>query len=264
MVCSFATSFAGWFCAAISNTHLSQHLDLGAMLLLGAVLQTIAQVLRSWPTPPFALYAVTFWIASLGQAFQDTHANTFVASRAKTESTHRWLGFIHAMYMAGVFVAPFGSASIAAASSPSPWYFFYTAPLGLGVVNMALVVAAFWDTVAIRSSRAVSMEGTPGETSKGAMDMIRDALSRRSVWILSLFYFFYLGAVITAGGWVVEYLVTVRGGHVSQMGYVSAGFGGGSLLGRIVLPEPTHRFGEKKMVLLYCVLCLGFQLVFWL
>jgi len=45
----------------------------------------------------------------------------------------------------------------------------------------------------------------------------------------------------------MEYLVTVRGGQVSQMGYVSAGFGGGgSLLGRFVLPEPTHRFGEKR------------------
>ena len=61
----------------------------------------------------------------------------------------------------------------------------------------------------------------------------------------------------------MEYLVTVRGGQVSQMGYVSAGFGGGSLLGRFVLPEPTHRFGEKRMIFVYCGLCLGFQLIFW-
>jgi fucose permease len=102
------------------------------------------------------------------------------------------------------------------------------------------------------------------EVKKSASKLIKDALNRRSVWLLSLFFFFYLGVVVTAGGWVVEYLVDVRGGEISQMGYVPAGFSGGALLGRVLLPEPTHRLGEKKMVFLYCVLCLGFQLLFWL
>lgn len=36
------------------------------------------------------------------------------------------------------------------------------------------------------------------------------------------------------------------------------------LLGRLLLPEPTHRFGEKPMLLLYFVISIGLQLVFWL
>ena len=48
------------------------------------------------------------------------------------------------------------------------------------------------------------------------------------------------------------------------MGYVPAGFYGGSFIGRLVLAEPTYRFGERRMILLYGVLCLALELVFWL
>jgi fucose permease len=48
------------------------------------------------------------------------------------------------------------------------------------------------------------------------------------------------------------------------MGYVPSGFYGGLTLGRLLLAEPTHRFGELRMLLLYTVLTLAMQLVFWL
>lgn len=291
----YAATVAGWLLAAFTSTHLSQRLRLGSMLVLGAVLQTIAHALRSWPVPPFALYAVTFFLASLGQAYQDTYANTFVASLSSPErpssgprqgdgtgdgatkegnSVHRWLGFIHAMYMAGCLVAPFAAASIAATGSQDrgagkgQWWLFYSVPLGLGVVNSILVSVTFRDSLGFvggnkrGAPRLEGQQGAGGE--KSASRLIKDALKGRSVWLLSLFFFFYLGVVVTASGWVVEYLVDVRNGDIAQMGYVPAGFSGGSLLGRVLLPEPTHRWGEKKMVALYCVLCLGFQLLFWL
>lgn len=48
------------------------------------------------------------------------------------------------------------------------------------------------------------------------------------------------------------------------MGYVPSGFYGGVVLGRLLLAEPTHRFGEFRMLLLYTTLCFAMQLVFWL
>ncbi|KAH8912758.1 MFS general substrate transporter [Coniochaeta sp. PMI_546] len=267
----YAASLAGWIFAAVSNTHLSQRFDLGAMLALGAVLQTLAQALRSWPTPPFGLYIVTFCLTSVGQAFQDSHANTYVASRKGSTAVHRWLGFIHAMYMAGCLVGPFAGNGIASSTTDergeSRWYLFYTVPLALGVVNLVLVGVAFRDSMGFMGKTRETGdlgELREREDKKSARKLIRDALTERSVWLLSLFFFFYLGTVITAGGWVVEYLVEARGGALAQMGYVPAGFSGGCLLGRILLPEPTHRFGERRMITLYCVLCLAFQLVFWL
>ncbi|KAF3002813.1 hypothetical protein E8E14_005066 [Neopestalotiopsis sp. 37M] len=89
-------------------------------------------------------------------------------------------------------------------------------------------------------------------------------LRLKVVWLLSLFYFFELGAAMTASGWVVEFLTTSRGGDLAAVGYVPAGFSGGLFLGRILLAEPTFRWGEQRMLLVYSVLCAALQLVFWL
>jgi fucose permease len=247
---------------------LSQHLDLGALLVLGAALQIVAQALRAWTTP-FPLFVATFWLASVGQAFQDTHANSYVAGSSK--GAHRWLGFIHAMYMAGCLVAPFAASPIASAREPSVWYLFYTVPAGLGSINLLMCLLAFRSTFRIKSQTQSSPTDTAGlvehsseSQHKTAGQLMKKALKQTSLWYISVFFFFYLGMTLTASGWVVEYLVDVRDGDLERMSYVPAGFSGGCLLGRLLLPEPTHRYGERLMGTIYLAICLGVQLVFWL
>ncbi|RDK41034.1 MFS general substrate transporter [Aspergillus phoenicis ATCC 13157] len=229
-----------------------QYLDLGAMLALGAALQVLAHVLHAW-LPPFPLYAITFFLASLGQAFNDTHANTYVAV---VKAAHRWLGFIHAMYMAGCLVGPL-------------WNLFYIFPLGLELINLILVLIAFRDSMSVQHASEVLQNDDPQASSQDARSTravkeIKDALRVPAVWLTSLYFFFFLGAAITAGGWIVEYLVRVRHGDVHQMGYIPTGFYGGAFLGRLVLAEPTYRLGERRMIFIYAALCAGLELVFWL
>lgn len=240
------------------------------MLVLGALLQVLAQALRTWPTP-FGLYVATFWLTSVGQAYQDTHANSFVAGA--TKGAHRWLGFIHAMYMTGCLVAPFAAAPIAAASEPSVWYFFYAVPLAVGVGNLVMCVYAFRETVRFHKGREAQGESETGagsgenaaETRQAtAMELIKKTAKQSSLWYISVFFFFYLGMTLTASGWVVEYLVDARDGDLDRVSYVPAGFAGGCLLGRLLLAEPTHRYGERLMGTVYLVICLAVQLVFWL
>jgi fucose permease len=131
------------------------------------------------------------------------------------------------------------------------------------VINLALVSVAFRDRVRLVAKPSPT-DAAGMSRNQGAWDLVAQTLGARSVWLLSLFYFFYLGASITAGGWVVEYLVVVRNGDLARMGYVAVGFSGGGLLGRLLLAEPTHRWGERRMVFLYSVLCVGLQVLFWL
>lgn len=193
---SYAVTFSGWFIAAITNSHLCQYLDLGAMLALGAFLQILAHTLRCW-VPPFPLFAITFGIASVGQAYQDAHANNFVAS---VKAAHRWLGVIHATYSFGCLVGPFVSTAVASASTDSRWELFYTVPLGLGVLNLALCIFAFRDTFRIKFKQPADLENEEGSRNKGALVLMKETLRTPNVWLLSLFYFFYLGVVITANG----------------------------------------------------------------
>ena len=236
--------------------------------MLGAALQIIAQALRAWRTP-FPLFVVTFWLTSVGQAFQDTHANSFVAGSSK--GAHRWLGFIHAMYMAGCLVAPFAASPIASAKNPSVWYLFYTVPAGLGAINLVMCLLAFRSTFRLKGvSRSSATDANSSNTQrtetqhKTASQLIKLTLRQSSLWYISVFFFFYLGMTLTASGWVVEYLVDVRDGDLERVSYVPAGFSGGCLLGRLLLPEPTHKYGERLMGTIYLTICLGVQLVFWL
>lgn len=106
------------------------------------------------------------------------------------------------MYMAGCLTGPFVSTAVASADPQSRWPLFYTAPLGLGVINLALVLVAFRDRLLWKRSEQQS-EGRP-PASQSAWKEMQVTLQTPSVWLLSLFFFFFLGAVITAGG---EYLV---------------------------------------------------------
>lgn len=188
----YGATFAGWLIAALTNSAMTKHLDLGPILSLGAAIQIIAHTLRAWE-PPFPLYVVTFFLASLGQAYNDTHANTFVSS---LRSAHRYLGFIHAMYMAGCLVAPFVATGVASANTESKWYLFYLFPLGIGVANLVLVAASFRDCMAAPAALKQKRKEVP----KSALKEIKDTLSSTGVWLLSLFFFFFLGATITSGG----------------------------------------------------------------
>lgn len=62
----------------------------------------------------------------------------------------------------------------------------------------------------------------------------------------------------------MQYLVEVRHGKLSKMGYIPSGYYGGVTIGRLLLAEPTHRFGEARMLLVYTALSLVLQLIFWL
>jgi fucose permease len=245
---------------ALINTHLCRYFDLGLLLAVGAALQLIAQVLRSW-LPPFLLFAVTFFVQSLGMALQDTHSNNFVTG---IKTAHRWLGFIHAMYALGTLIGPTVATAIASADDPSRWYLFYTSLIAVGSVNMVLVVVAFRDSIALKRKNAGPRTEATDLQKPSALGEMKAVLRLPSVWLLALYFFFFLGAVITASGWVVEYLVTVRGGKLSEVGYVQTGFAGGTFLGRLLLAEPTKRLGERRMVFVYALLCLGLELLFWL
>ncbi|CAI6342540.1 unnamed protein product [Periconia digitata] len=254
----YASTFLGWVLVAATNSYLVRYLQLGSIMTVGSVLQIIAHVLRFW-TPPFGLYVFTFFLQAAGMSYNDTHANTYVAS---VKGAHRWLGFIHAMYALGCLVSPFIATAIA--GRYARWPMFYLFLVGIGVINTVAVVVAFRDSLST-IPRSQPTEGSQSASrSKNASREIVKILKSPSVWLLALFYFFMLGTAITAGGWVVEYLVSARNGKLPEVGYVSAGLWGGIFLGRVLLAEPTHQFGERRMSMLYCVLILGLQLVFWL
>ncbi|KFY19510.1 hypothetical protein V493_07929 [Pseudogymnoascus sp. VKM F-4281 (FW-2241)] len=256
----FASAFAGWAVAALVAGLSRAKFGTGGVLMLGALLQLLSHVLR---TPPFALFAVTFLLAAVGAAFQDAQANAFVAT---VKSAHRWLGVIHASYGAGCVVGPLVAAAISS-TRPEQWALFYGFAIGIAGLNMGLVTVAFWEDATFGKKSVDESEGESAEEVQGSIGKawaeMRETAAQKEVWLLSVFYFFYLGLHITLGGWLVEYLVTVRHGELAKVGYFSTVLYAGMTLGRLILVEHTHRFGERRMLLGYSALCFGLQIVSW-
>ena len=147
---------------------------------------------------------MTFFIAAVGAAFQDAQANAFVAT---VKSAHRWLGVIHASYGAGCVVGALVAAAISA-PRPGKWALFYGFGVGIAALNVVLVTVAFWGDAKFGKGGVVqgdgSGEGEEGVEVKGSLsrawEEMKETASQKEVWLLSLFYFFYLGLSITLGG----------------------------------------------------------------
>lgn len=201
-------------------------------------------------------------------AYQDSHANTFVSGIAN--APHRWLSFVHACYALGCFAGPLiatGFATSIKTTTVEGWRMVYFVFIVIGSLNMVGVATAFKDSLWSKLSSATTTTDNEPTQRRRIRVVIQEmsALFRsKSIWLLSLFYFFNLGALLTAGGWVVEFLTTVRGGSLAHIGYVPTGYYGGLLLGRLLLAEPTFRLGERRMLLAYSAVCIVLQLVFWL
>ncbi|KAH8898815.1 MFS general substrate transporter [Thozetella sp. PMI_491] len=244
----YLTNFCGSAVAAFTNVHLTARFGMGGVYTGSALVIMLAYALNAWK-PPFPLFACSYFFSGLGIAFMDAQANTYVAN---LDNAHRWLGILHSIYGVGGLISPL--AATALASHTPHWYYFYLVLLGTATLNTMLLAWNFRDGL---------FKPTEQVSSSDASRRLKDALTQRSVWVMSLFFFLYVGVEVTAGGWVVEFLISVRNGSPSQVGYVASGFWAGLALGRFVLADVTHKFGERRMVMIYIVLGLAMQLLFW-
>jgi fucose permease len=72
---------------------------------------------------------------------------------------------------------------------------------------------------------------------------------------MAFFILVYVGVEVTIGGWIVSFIINVRGGG-SSSGYVSSGFFGGLTVGRVALLWVNKKVGERKVVFIYAALAI--------
>jgi len=180
----YLVNFSGWLVAAFTVAYVATRLGMGGTFIVGVACQLVAYALNFWK-PPFPLFACSFFFSGLGVAFQGAQVNTFVAG---LDNAHRWLGLVHAAFGLGAFITPL--AATALASRTAHWHYYYLVLLGCSFANLTLQFWAF---------RKELFKPT-GNSASGATRQLKKALSQRSVWMLSLFFFLYVGGEVTVGG----------------------------------------------------------------
>ncbi|GAQ43458.1 putative MFS transporter [Aspergillus tubingensis] len=245
----YLVNFVGWVVASFANIHVCSHIGTGGTLVLGATIQCLGYALMFW-SPPFPLFVAAFFFTGCGVAFQDAQMNMFTIT---VKDAHRWLGILHAVYGVGTILAPLIANTIA--SRMPVWHHYYLVTMLLGVLNITSLVWTF---------RKGLFRPNVSNAKETAGKELRETVSNKTVWIFNGFFFLYVGAEVTAGGWLVQFLVSVRNGDPTKVGYIASGFWTGFTLGRVVLADITHRLGERRMVFAYTALAVAMQLLFWL
>ncbi|KAK0439449.1 hypothetical protein EV421DRAFT_864018 [Armillaria borealis] len=91
---------------------------------------------------------------------------------------------------------------------------------------------------------------------------LRQILSLKNVHLLASFILVYVGVEFTLGGWIVTYVIQLRGGG-ENAGYISSGFFAGLTVGRLALLWVNKLVGERRVLFLYALFAIGLEVVVW-
>ncbi|KAJ7512736.1 major facilitator superfamily domain-containing protein [Mycena galericulata] len=269
---TFVFACVGFIGGAMINVPLTDKLGFGKMIALGSLCQIIAYAMQA-PAPPFPVFVLSFVINGVGiaiqvhtfgyaqapsstDASQDAQANGYIASLKNSPETK--MGLLHGAYGAGALASPLVATQF---SQLRHWSFHYLASLGIAVSNSILLLCVF--RLKTQDECLASVGEAAGETGTSEHSTFRQILSIKTVHLLAFFILVYVGVEVTIGGWIVTYIIDVRGGGASS-GYVSAGFFGGLMTGRVTLLWLNQKIGERRVLYLYSILAIALELVVWL
>jgi fucose permease len=211
---------------------------------------------------------------------QDALGNAFITRLPGSSSK---MSLAHAMYGFGAFVAPLVATQFAKEKMRGGWRFFYLVSLGVGLGNVACLAAVFRGK---REERLFEEQGyrpvgdendrmeTPpmeialrptdqkptGNSSSESNSQMKRIMSSPFIHLVAIFSWIYVGIEVTIGGWAVTFIIEARGGG-DDSGYVSSGFFGGLMIGRVLQLAVGRWVSEHNIVFFYTAVALGLEIV---
>ncbi|KAF7316223.1 MFS domain-containing protein [Mycena indigotica] len=253
----FVFACVGFIGGAIINVPLTDRLGFGKMITLGN--ETPIS-----PTPANCFSRLTVPSDRLHDAVTSTFIprlrviipNGYIASLKHNPEIK--MGLLHGAYGAGALASPLVATQFAQLPH---WSFHYLASLGIALINAAVIFFVF--RLKTQDECLATVGEAAGETGTSEHSTFRQIMALPTVHLLAFFILVYVGVEVTIGGWIVTFMRDVRGGGASS-GYVSAGFFGGLMTGRIALLWLNQKIGERRVIYVYSLLAIAFELVVWL
>jgi fucose permease len=162
----------------------------------------------------------------------------FIANLANNTAL---IGVYQGSYGIGGITGPLIATALV--SQGNIWSRFYAIELGIAALNLAASGWAFWGSERESSpitprSAADNPQGNHSHNVRNMIDLMglkwrsfKNLLSNRPIVLGALFMFSYQGAEVAISGWIISFLVQIRHGDPSKVGYVTSGFWAGITLG---------------------------------
>lgn len=238
--------------------------------------------------PPFPALVAVYALVGLGCGAKQAAWNSFVGGMHRANEL---LGLLHGFYGLGATITPV-IASILITRRGWQWFQFYYILAGMAAVDILVSLTVF----ATQSGRVfkeesrnthptsppvqneISVLPSQPPMTRNSLSCVSAALggaksnstlsclSNRVVLLCSAYLLAYVGSEVALGGWLITFMMEVRGGSAVESGIVSSGMWAGITLGRVCLGFVTGRFfkTEKHAVAVYLVMAMIVELLFWL
>ena len=266
----FLAPFAGYTLAALVSDRLHVKYGRRGMAFIGPALKLVAYIVIS-THPPYPAVVVVLGLVGIANGILDGAWNAWVS---QFPSTNEILGLLHGCYGLGATISPLIVTSMVTKYHLGWWKFFYLMD-ALLVVELVFCSATFWEETG-KKYRATTRDEEGEQTG-----MFRKSLRQKTTWIIAGFLLIYMGAegkcrkalslylmtdgrAVSIGGWIVTFMSRVREGSQFSSGLTATGFWLGMTMGRVVLGFVTPRIGERLAIIIYSLIALALQLVFWL
>ncbi|PCH38276.1 MFS general substrate transporter [Wolfiporia cocos MD-104 SS10] len=238
----------GFICGAMAN-----------VVVLGAVFQLSGYIVIA-PGSPFPVMCAGVTFAGFGIAMQMAQANGFIGSLGG--NTRLKFGILHSCYGLGAFIAPLVATYFASAPR---WSYHYLVAACIAVNNVIILATVF----RFRNQDISDVMAEAGEiiaeisTTNSSDNLYHQILRLKEVHFLSLFCLIYVGVEVTIGGWIVTFIEDKRGGGFSA-GYISSGFFGGLMIGRVVFISLNHgKLDGHWSIIVYGSVVIGLEVTVW-
>ncbi|CAE6424301.1 unnamed protein product [Rhizoctonia solani] len=244
----FVSACTGFLLAAVLNMYLSDRFGFGRLIFLGGVCQIISYAILV-PALPFPAMALAFVLTGFGIGLQDALANGFVSALRNNPSVK--MGVIQSLYGAGAFVSPLVATQFA---NHPRWSYHYMVPLVISSLNLVFLFSTF--RFHTQEELLGPIQSADPVESGSNERKYRQMFGLWAVQAMAIFSVLYVGAETTMGGWFIMFIVEKRGGGTSA-GYITSGFYGGMMLGRIGLIWLNKKVGERRMLYAYALLAIA-------
>jgi len=257
----FFVPFIGYLLAALSNHRIHHHFGQRGIAIL-APLCRLASFIPLAFHPPYPAVPIILLLSGYGNGLEDSAWNAWIGNMQRANEL---LGFLHGAYGLGATIGPLAAtAMVTRKPHPFPWWSFYShVMLPIDGLALLILVPAFWraDAQAYRSSHTPSSGTKKTNTQRRTT---RLALTNLITWTIAIFLLAYVGAEVSLGGWITTFMLRARSAPPFLAGLTATLFWLGLTLGRVVLGFVTGRMGEKPAITLYLLLCVAFELGYWL
>ncbi|TVY83691.1 Bypass of stop codon protein [Lachnellula suecica] len=249
----FLSPFAGYTLSSILNNTVHIKFGQRGVAIIGPACHLFAYIIMA-VHPPYPVLVVVFTFVGLGNGLADAAWCAWLGNMANANEV---AGFLHSFYALGATISPLIATALFSTAGLQ-WYSFYYIMIATSSLELISSAAAFWKQTGIvyRTENPSTSSDKSGRT--------REAVKNKITWIFALFIFGYVGAEVSLGGWIVQFMINVRSASPFQSGATATGFWGGMAAGRVLLGFLTGRIGEFNAVLAYIAISICLELIFWL